>query len=279
MLGIPRFCALASFLVLGGIAHAQSSQGNDVWDALNRLSWQFDGTGRIGEIAQIAVPDGHAFLGAADTKRFLELNRNIAADNQYAIAPKDLRWFGIFRFDDSGYVRDDEKLDPDALLEELKQTNRASQEERKRRGIPILTLEGWFVEPHYDLQTKRLEWGTRLRTESNDVVVNYTIKLLGRRGVMNAILVSDPGSLSKDTREFKSALTGYSFNAGEGYAEFRSGDKIAEYGLSALVLGGAAAAAAKAGAFKGMAKLLGLAAIGALGLLGAGLRKVFRRAG
>jgi uncharacterized membrane-anchored protein len=190
-----------------------------------------------------------------------------------------LRWFGIFRFDDSGYVRDDEKLDPDALLEELKQTNRASQEERKRRGIPILTLEGWFVEPHYDLQTKRLEWGTRLRTESNDVVVNYTIKLLGRRGVMNAILVSDPGSLSKDTREFKSALTGYSFNAGEGYAEFRSGDKIAEYGLSALVLGGAAAAAAKAGAFKGMAKLLGLAAIGALGLLGAGLRKVFRRAG
>jgi uncharacterized membrane-anchored protein len=48
-------------------------------------------------------------------------------------------------------------------------------------------------------------------------------------------------------------LQNYSFNEGEKYSEFRSGDKIAEYGLSALIVGGAAAAAVKTGAFKGLA--------------------------
>jgi uncharacterized membrane-anchored protein len=271
------FAVLGLFLTIG-TAHSQPASSNDPWEDLNKLHWQFSGAGRIGERASIQIPDDHAFLGTSDTRRFLELNGNLPADNQYTIAPKDLRWFGIFQFEDSGYVRDDEKLDPDSLLDELKRANRASQEERKRRGLSPLMLEGWFVEPHYDLVTKRLEWGTKLRTASNAIVVNYTIKLLGRRGVMDAVLVSDPQTLDKDTREFKSALTGYSFNTGERYSEVRSGDKMAEYGLSALIIGGAAAAAAKSGAFKGIAKIIGIGVLGLLGALGVGLKKLFRRA-
>jgi uncharacterized membrane-anchored protein len=194
------------------------------------------------------------------------------------IVPNHFRWFGVFHFQDSGYVPDGEVLDPDSLLNTLKSGNRQDQQERKSRGIPLLILEGWFVEPHYDLVTKRLEWGTKFRTESNEIVINYTIKLLGRRGVMDAVLVSDPQSLEKDTREFKAVLTGYSFNEGERYAEFRSGDKVAEYGLSALIIGGAAAAAAKSGAFKGLAKVLGVGVIAVLAAIGAGFRKILGRA-
>jgi uncharacterized membrane-anchored protein len=278
MLGCARTWAILGLFLAIGTAQSQPAKNNDPWAELNKLNWQFSGSGRIGEQASIQIPGGHAFLGASDTRRFLELNGNLPIDNEYTIGPKDLRWFGVFNFDASGYVRDDEKLDPDSLLDELKRSNRLAQDERKRRGLEVLSLEGWFVEPHYDLVTKRLEWGTKLRTESNEIVVNYTIKLLGRRGVMNAVLVSAPQSLDKDTREFKSALAGYSFNEGERYSEFRSGDKMAEYGLSALIIGGAAAAAAKSGAFKGLAKLLGVGVLGLLGILGAGLKKLFRRA-
>ena len=80
--------------------------------------------------------------------------------------------------------------------------------------------------------------------------VNYTSRLLGRSGVMSAVLVSSPQTLAEDMQAFNRALAGYDFVAGEKYAEFKSGDRIAEYGLGALVLGGAAAAAAKAGLFK-----------------------------
>ena len=66
---------------------------------------------------------------------------------------------------------------------------------------------------------------------------------------MSAILVSNPINLDRDIRSYKIALQNFDFYPGQRYAEFQSGDKIAEYGLGALVLGGAAAVAAKKGFF------------------------------
>ena len=259
-------------------ANAQSEQDR-YWAEVKKLHWQFGAAqAQIGDQATLLVPKDHVFLGSADAKRFLELNGNPARDNRYIVAPKNLKWFGLFVFEALGYVKDDEKIDADRLLEVLREQNKNSVEERKRLKMPVLTLDGWYVAPHYDQDTKRLEWGTKLRSEKDELIVNYTIKLLGRGGVMDAILVSDPRNLDRDREEFKTVLTGYSFSPGHRYAEFRSGDKVAEYGLAALVVGGAAAAAAKAGAFKGLAKLIvvGVAAAGAACLRF--FKRLFRRA-
>ena len=51
---------------------------------------------------------------------------------------------------------------------------------------------------------------------------------------------------------FKELMAGYSFQSGNSYAEFRPGDKVAKYGLAALVVGGAAVGAAKLGLFTGL---------------------------
>ena len=83
---------------------------------------------------------------------------------------------------------------------------------------------------------------------------------------MNAILVSEPATLDKDIRAFKTALDSFSFDTGERYFEYRAGDKVAEYGLTGLIVGGAVAAAAKTGVLKILGKfsLLILVGIGAL---------------
>lgn len=276
MFRFPPFAA-ASVALFFTTASA-CAQTNDLWDQIKRLNWQFNGVGQIGSQATIQIPAGYVFLGAAGTRRFLELNGNLPKDDDYTVGPKDLHWFGVFSFEDSGYVSDDEKLDPDALLSTLKQRNSRQQSEMRQKGLEPLILQGWFVEPHYDLVTKRLEWGTRLRTESGAPVVNYTIKLLGRRGVMDAVLVSDPQSFDQDTRDFKAVLQSYSFIPGERYTEFRSGDKVAEYGLSALIIGGAAAAAAKTGLFKGFAKAIGVGAIAVVAAVGGFFKRLLRRA-
>ena len=143
--------------------------------------------------------------------------------------------------------------------------------------METLTLEGWYVVPHYDVQTKRLEWATKLREESGDITVNYTIRLLGRSGVMNAVLVSSPGSLDDDIKAFKASLVNFTFNSGQRYSEFRTGDKVAEYGLAALIVGGAAAAAAKSGAFKAFGKLIAFGVFGGLAAAGAAVRRFFSR--
>jgi len=231
---------------------------------LKELRWiEAPTSAPIAENAHLKLTNGMIALGAADTDKFLQINGNLPNPNSYMIAAPDLRWFAVFSFESAGYVKDDEKIDPDELLKSLKEQNKAGAEERKSRGLAPLILEGWYVAPHYDTATKRLEWGTKLRDENNQVIVNYSTRILGRRGVMNAVLVSDPENLNADLVSFRGALNDFSFDSGEKYAEFKDGDKVAEYGLAALVVGGAAAAAMKGGAGFFKAIFVAIAAAGA----------------
>lgn len=243
---------------------------------INQLPWRST-SGDIAQVARIGLSGDLRFLDSASTSRFLELNGNPPRPNNFVVAPRALGWFAVFSFDRSGYVRDNERLDADAILSTLREQNQAGMAERRRLNMPVLRLDGWAVPPHYDTQTRRLEWGTRLVGEQGQVTVNYTIRLLGRSGVMTAILVSDPQNLQQDVEQFKAALRNFEFVSGERYAEFRDGDRVAEYGLAALIVGGAAAAAAGSGMLKGLGKLIGLGVLGGLAAVGALFRRLFRR--
>ncbi|HTP62032.1 MAG TPA: DUF2167 domain-containing protein [Burkholderiales bacterium] len=270
-----RVLALTA-LLLPALVQAQRDPATIIRE-LQKLAWQRGpGSGAIAGKATIQIPQGYAFLDDRNTRRFLELMGNPPRDNHFMIAPANLDWFAVFSFDPVGYVKDDEKIDADALLETLKKNDGPGNEERKRLGMEAIYTDGWHVPPHYDPATKRLEWGMRLRDEKGGIHVNYTSRLLGRSGVMSAVLVSSPQSLAEDMKAFNTALAGYDYVPGEKYAEFKPGDHIAEYGLGALVLGGAAAAAAKAGWLKFLGKFWIIIA----GALAAGwgfIKRLFRR--
>jgi uncharacterized membrane-anchored protein len=257
-------------------------QGNtSVQDELKKLAWQVGPVeGRIANKATIKVPEGYVFLDEKNTSRFLQLNGNPPMQGHYLVAPKALNWFSVFMFEDSGYVKDDEKIEPDKLLQSLKESDGPGNEERKRLGLETLFTDGWQVPPHYDSDTKRLEWGMRLKTGSGKTIINYTSRLLGRTGVMSAILVSSPNTLTEDTQDFKTAVQSFSYVPGEKYTEFKSGDRIAEYGLAALILGGAAAVATKKGFWAALAGFFAAfwkLAVGAAVAVGAWFKSKFKR--
>ena len=83
--------------------------------------------------------------------------------------------------------------------------------------------------------------------------------------MMSAQLVADPASVDVSIAEFDQVLTSYSYNEGMRYAEFRPGDKLATYGLTALIAGGAGAAAVKTGLLKKVWKLLVFALVAIAG--------------
>jgi len=224
-------------------------QGNqNVDEEMSKLAWQSGpSVGQIASKATINIPSGYLFLDEKNTSRFLELSGNPPRTGHYLLAPQSGKWWSVFSFSPSGYVKDDEKIDADALLKSLREGDAEGNEERKRLGMKAIFTDGWAVTPHYDEQTKRLEWGVRLKTEGGQFVTNYTARLLGRTGVMSAVLVTGVDTLLSDSQEFKTSLQQFSFNSGEKYSEFKQGDKIAEYGLAALILGGAAAVATKKG--------------------------------
>ena len=229
--------------------------------------------------ASMQVPEGYVFLNPEDCKRFLELNQNLGNGNEYMIAPDDLSWSAYFEYLDEGYVKDDEKLDPDAILKNLTEGTEAANAERRKRGWDEMHVVGWAIAPNYNKQTKRLEWATTIRNAQGQGV-NFFTKILGRRGHTSIVLVANPDELETAESNLNDVLAGFTYQAGETYADFKPGDRVAEYGLAALVAGGAAAVAAKKGFFGAIAaffaaawKVIVAAAVAAV----AWLRKLFAK--
>lgn len=245
-------------------------------DPLENVKWQEGPSiGDLGTTAQVHVPAGYVFAGAADTRLIMEANHNPLTGKEVGfVAPTGEGWFAVFEFQDVGYVRDDEKhtLDADALLESIKAGTEEGNKERIRRGWATMTIVGWAQPPRYDETTHNLEWAVRAES-SGAPIINHNTRLLGRGGVMEVTLVTDPATLATDLPKFKTMLAGFDFNTGQKYAEFRKGDKMAEYGLTGLIVGGTTAVLVKSGAFKWLWKALIAVGILAMGVI----RKIFSR--
>ena len=223
------------------------------------------------------MPDGYLFLDGSATRIFLEENENIPDGDELGTILRINEetgdyWFAIFSYDDSGYVdsSDRDSLDADALMRSMREGARYANEERRKRGWTPLELEGWHQPPFFNPTTSNLTWTTRLSSDG-EPVINHSVRLLGRSGIMRAQLVADVGAFDATTLEFDDLLRSYSFNPGQRYAEFRSGDKLAGYGLTALIAGGAGAAAVKTGVLQKAWKFI---VFGFIALVGA-VRKLF----
>lgn len=229
--------------------------------------------GKLGHRATIKVPEGFYFLDQAATRKFLEANQNIPDGDELGTIVRlkpnsDDYWFAVFTYSDTGHIKDDEKdsIDAAALMESMQEGSREANAERQVRGWAPLTLEGWHQPPFYNAATHNLTWSTRLDS-TGEKVINHSIRLLGRTGLMSAQLVADPGTVDASIAEFDRVLTTYQFTEGFRYAEFRPGDKLAAYGLTALIAGGAGATAVKTGLFKKIWKLLVFGVVALVGML------------
>jgi uncharacterized membrane-anchored protein len=246
------------------------------WENFEGVSWQKGpAVGELGETAQVKVPEGYLFAGARDTRTIMEANHNpITGREMGFVAPAGEEWFAVFEFDDVGYVKDDEKdsLDANALLQSIKDGTAQGNQERMKRGWPTMTILGWQTPPRYNDITHNLEWAINAES-AGAPVINHNTRVLGRGGVMEVTLVTDPATLAATLPKFKAMLEGFQFKQGHKYAEFRAGDKTAAYGLTGLIVGGGAAVALKTGAFKWLWKLLAAGAAGVAALA----RKLFSR--
>ncbi len=236
---------------------------------IDSLSWVREGTAPLGSRAELAVPKGFRFTGSPDASKLMEYYGNLTNGAELGyISPEEMEWFAIFEFSDIGYVKDDEKddLDADKILEELQEGQNAANEELSRRGMATLQVAGWHTPPFYNTETKNLEWAIRLSSSDGDEILNYKTKILGRRGVMDVVLVCNESELASVIPQYQNILEGFSFKKEESYAAYEKGDKIAEYGLIGLIAGGGLLVAAKSGLLAKLWKpiAIGLVAIGAL---------------
>lgn len=170
-------------------------------------------------------------------------------------------WCVVIRYQDDGYVKDDdaEKINYTKLLKEMQEGVREASAQRVKEGYPAIDLVGWATAPRYDKQTHKFYWAKEIKfgDGTDEHTLNYNLRILGRGGILELNAVAGMSQFSQIEKATPELLGMVDFNAGNHYADYKPGtDKLATYGLAALVAGGIAA---KAGLFKGL--LLGLLAM------------------
>ena len=160
-------------------------------------------------------------------------------------------WAIVVTYDDDGFVNDEDAktLDYDKVMSEMQEQTVANNEARQKEGFEPITLIGWAEPPHYDAQSHKMYWAKELKFgSSTDHTLNYSIRILGRRGVLVLNAVSSVDQLETVKKGTPDVLAAVEFNEGHRYSDYLPGtDKAAAYGIGGLILG---ATAAKAGFFK-----------------------------
>jgi uncharacterized membrane-anchored protein len=203
----------------------------------------------LGHELDLDLPEPYGYLGMPDAKKLMEKLGNFHNENLVGLVASkkdDAKWLVTIRYEESGYVKDDEKLDADEILKSIREGTEEANKERQEHGFAALHVGDWAEAPRYDRASHHLVWA--LNASSNDgASVNYNTRVLGRRGFVALNLITDPADLPASKPEAGTLLAATHYRAGARYEDFdeKKGDKIAEYGLAGLVLGGAGLGAAK----------------------------------
>jgi uncharacterized membrane-anchored protein len=273
----------AAVLLLPATLLAQPAAPTDAQEAdpFESIRWQ-EGptTAQIGSESRLSVPKECEFTDATGARQFMIATENPPSGNELGVLICDMseaegdEWFVVFSFDGSGYVKDDDaaELDADAILASIRESNELGNKERVKNGWATLNITGWAKPPYYDLRTNNLTWALSGASEGSGVV-NHSVRLLGRGGVMSADLVVSPERFAATLPDFDRIIGTHAFVEGRKYSEWKEGDKVAEYGLTALVAGGAVAVAAKSGILAKLGKFIVIGVIA----VGAWLKSLFSR--
>jgi len=204
------------------------------------------------KVATLHLGDKYHYLDVAETNRLLKEWGNPPDDEtQGTILPAEVDpmeeggWAVFLTYIDEGHVDDSDaaKIDYDDMFKDMKESAEDSNSARKDAGYAPLHLIKWAEPPRYDVATKKLFWAKEIDFEGSDVhTLNYDVRVLGREGVLSMEAVASIDQLEMIRGEMRPLLDAAEFNAGHRYAEFnKSTDRLAEYGLGALIATGVAA--------------------------------------
>ena len=197
-------------------------------------------------------PESH-YLDAADARRVLEeLGGNPPDDTVLGmILPSAVplenadSWAVVVTYSDEGYVSDEDaaSTDYDELLSEMQAATEDENRARKDAGYETVQLVGWAVPPRYDGASKKLFWAKELAFEgAPGHTLNYDVRVLGRHGYLSLNAVSGMDQVAAVQTGMQQLLPMTEFDTGARYADFdESTDRMAGYGVAALIGGGLAA--------------------------------------
>jgi uncharacterized membrane-anchored protein len=250
----PVAALAAAFALFSGLAEAQTAPVDPATERKLATEAALKAA-RPGEVeiplmgqALLKLPKGFSYVPIPEARRWMEAHGNSAGPNfaGLVLPGGDAGWLVVLRFNKSGYVKDDDakEWNADELLQNLKDGTEEQNAERVKKGLRELEVAGWIEKPAYDPATHRLVWSASVRGKNardDEGSINYNTYALGREGYFSLNLITAPTEIGADKAAARTLLAALSYDVGKRYEDFNaSTDKVAEYGLAALI-GGVAA--------------------------------------
>ncbi|HEY5757709.1 MAG TPA: DUF2167 domain-containing protein [Steroidobacter sp.] len=227
---------------------SQPSAEAAVWAAVDAAKQTGPATIQFRNQASLQLPAGYVFIPVKEGKAVMESLGNQTDDRFLGLILPESQshWLVTLDYEPAGYIKDDDAKhwDADELLQSLKDGTEAANEHREQMGITPIEVTRWVEAPAYEASTHRLIWAAEAREKGGadpDPTINYNTYVLGREGYISLNLITASSAIESDKGAARELLGGIDFNSGKRYTDFDSStDKVAAYGLAALV-GGVAA--------------------------------------
>ncbi len=230
----------------------------DVYDAVSLNTDSIEAT-FVYQRGNVVVADGAATISLPDSFKFLagEQARQLVVDlweNPPSISDEilgvimyadagafDERSAFIVYYSPIGFVTDADAdgIDYTTMLRDMLKEDSLENAGREEAGYDPLWLVGWASPPFYDKQAKVLHWAKEMRsTDSTDHVLNYNVRVLGRRGVVLINGISTMARLRTVQQEMAVLTASTSFNDGYRYDQFNAAtDEVADWSVGGLIDG------------------------------------------
>jgi len=251
VLGLTMLLAFSTFAEDAPLSSEQEQyiiEMQQIWDSLDRKTGEIE---LHNGIAKLTVPDNFYYLDSIDTEKVLvDVWGNLPGSGLDTLGmlfpaestPFDEDSWGVtIEYEEDGYVSDEDAddIDYDDLLSQMKRDTTESSEQRMEHGYEAIELVGWAAPPYYDKLAHKLHWAKEIKFgDSETNTLNYNIRILGRKGVLVLNFIAGMDQKQLIDSQLDTVLAMAEFQKDSRYEEFDpSIDKVAAYGLGALVAG------------------------------------------
>jgi uncharacterized membrane-anchored protein len=234
MRGPARWAIIAVFLMASPLFAQVPQTDEERSSALRSLPWRHGGEFHLAE-SKITLTIDRRFLAVTglDAERFYEASQGKKTSEHFESVVLDpaSREFIMFARVTEGHVRfnDWNDVDADRMLEGIKQNTARANKERLANNSSPVEVVGWREKPTLDHTTQTVSWTIEAKSQDG-AVVNAIVLTFGRFGYEKLTWV---GPADHDPTSFLNIMRGSTaFDVGARYADFRGGDKIAQYGVA-----------------------------------------------
>jgi uncharacterized membrane-anchored protein len=202
---------------------------------------------------KFSAPAGAKMITGRDAARFDDILNGTSGSDSEAIVELPHSRLLYLSYNDSGHVSVDDwkTVDTVKMLADIKTATADANEERVKNGADAMYVDGWAQKPTYDPARKSVLWTIKLHGASG-AFVNAIALVLGRHGYERFTLASDGKDPAGDAAALAQTTRDYQFEKGWRFSDYVTGDKLAGYGIAALVGTAAGATLVKTGALVGI---------------------------